>query len=434
MKRSPIGCERLRVDGRTWIRKRFCFAAGLFASSFLFSREMRAQEKEKEQVKGVLAEPLDAEAVREQITEIEKLKISLPDRGAVLYALARARQHLGETREALGLLKNCVALREGFDPTGSPEFLGLKGVKEFDDLVASVHRDFPEVSGARLAFRTEERDLIPEGLAYDPKRKVLYLSSLNRRKIVTIDVEGRTSDFLPGDVPGVLPILGIRLDPTDNTIWAASFEEAGRTELLHFDSRGALQGRFPPNGNSKYGFSDLVARNNGEIIVTDSLNNQVVRFNPRTHVFESIKISRPLFYPVGIALADDDRTLFVADALGIVRINLADGTSHDVDPGPRNTMAGAGGLYWYKSSLVAVQNGIGSPRIAMFKLSRDGSRVVRTIVLENRTQFTTLPTTGALNGSDFYFIANSQTDNLNGEKVMDVTKLAPIRIAVLRLP
>jgi hypothetical protein len=60
--------------------------------------------------------------------------------------------------------------------------------------------------------------------------------------------------------------------------------------------------------------------------------------------------------------------------------------------------------------------------------------VTRTTVLENRTQFTVLPTTGAIRGDDFYFIANSQIDNLNGDKIMDVTKLAAVRIAVVRLP
>jgi hypothetical protein len=54
-------------------------------------------------------------------------------------------------------------------------------------------------------------------------------------------------------------------------------------------------------------------------------------------------------------------------------------------------------------------------------------------VLENRTQFTTLPTTGAIHGNLFYFIANSQIDNLNNDKIMDVTALSPVRIAVVPL-
>jgi hypothetical protein len=141
-----------------------------------------------------------------------------------------------------------------------------------------------------------------------------------------------------------------------------------------------------------------------------------------------------LFYPNGIALTGDDHIIYFADAVGIVKMDLETGESRDVDPGPRSTLAGADGLYWRNGSMVAVQNGIGSPRIVYFKLSKDGNHVTQTTVLENRTQFTVLPTTGAVRGNDFYFIANSQIDNLNADKVMDVTKLAAIRIAVLRLP
>jgi hypothetical protein len=391
------------------------------------------QEKEKEQVKGVLAEPADAAEVREQIALLEELKSAVPGRGAVPFLLSIAKLHLGETREALELLKKSIEMKEGFDPSGDPAFLGLKGTKEFDDMVEQVHRDFPVVAQAHLAFVTEEKDLIPEGLAYDARQNLFYLSSLNRKKIVKIDSEGRVSDFVPGDRYGLLPVLGIRVDPADGSVWADSFEDAGRTELVHFDASGKLLERYAPKDQAKHGFNDLVVRRNGEVITTDSLNNQVVRFDPRTRTFTSLRAHRMLFYPNGIALADD-HTIYFADAVGIVKMDLEGGESRDVDPGPRNTLAGADGLYWHKGFLVAVQNGIGSPRIAAFKLSKDGNRVTQTIVLENRTPFTVLPTTGAIRGNDFYFIANSQIDNLNGDKVMDVTKLAAVRIAVLRLP
>lgn len=393
-----------------------------------------SQEKEKEQVKGARAEPADAAEVREQIKIVEKLKSVVPDRGAILYFLSTAKQHLGETREALSLLKECLALRAGFDPSGSPAFFGLKGTKEFDELTEKVRRDFPTVAKARLAFVTEEKDLIPEGLAYDEKQNLYYLGSLNRKKIVKINSEGRVSDFVPGDRYGLLPILGIRLDPTDGTVWADSFEDAGRTELLQFDSAGKLMGRYSPNDSAKHGFNDLVLRKNGEVITTDSLSNQVFRFDPRSQAFVPLATYRTLFYPNGIALADDDQTVYVADVVGIVKIDLPSGKSREVDPGPHNTLAGADGLYWHKGSLIAVQNGIGSPRVAAFKLSKDGNRVTETNVLENHTQFTVLPTTGALHGNEFYFMADSQIDNLNGDKVMDVTKLAAVRIAVVRLP
>jgi DNA-binding beta-propeller fold protein YncE len=409
----------------------FCLVAALLSLPL----SARSQEKEKEQIKGVLAEPDDAAEVRGQIAKVEKLLPQFVDRGAALYFLSSSKQHLGETLEALRLLKECLALHEGFDPSGSPSLQVLKGSKEFDDLVAGVHRDFPAVAQARLAFVTDEKDLVPEGLAYDSRQNIFYMSSLNRRKIVKITSEGRVSDFVPAGRDNLLPVLGIRLDPGDGSVWAASWSDAaGRSELLHFDPSGKLLGRYAPNDSAKHGLNDLVVRKNGELIITDSLSNQVFRFDPQSQAFFPLSLHRIVFYPNGIALADDDRTLYVADALGVLKIDLVDGGSRDVDPGPRSTLAGADGLYWYRGILVAVQNGIGSPRIASFRLSKDGSRVTQTNVLENRSAFTVLPTTGAIRSSDFYFIANSQIDNLNGDKIMDVTRLAVVRIAQVHLP
>jgi hypothetical protein len=401
--------------------------------AFLFTPPA-ALGQDPEEVKGAPAEPAEAQDIRDQIAAVEKLQRTLPDRGAALYFLAAAKQHLRETREALALLKECLALQEGFDPSGDPAFLGLKEIKEFAAQIENVHRDFPIVAQAREAVRTTEKDLVPEGLSYDAQRNVFYLSSLNRRKIVEIGRDGRTSDFVPADRYGLLPVLGIRMSPTDDTVWADSFTGSGRTELLHFDSAGKLLGRFKPEGSAKHGFNDLVIRKNGEVITTDSLANMVLRFDPAARTFSPLPLDRPLFYPNGITLSEDDHALYIADSLGVVRVDLANGESRDVDPGPRSTLAGIDGLYWHNGSLIGIQSGIGSPRVAAFRLSSDGLRVTRTTVLENRSNLCILPTTGAIRGSDFFFIANSQIDNMNNDKVMDVTRLEAIRIGVLRLP
>ncbi|MGH9743597.1 MAG: hypothetical protein ACRD51_14725 [Candidatus Acidiferrum sp.] len=380
------------------------------------------------------AEPADAREVRSQIAVVQKLQQTLPDRGAALYFLAVANEHLRDSLKALSLLKQCVSLQEGFDPSGDPAFLDLKESREFIALVEGVHRDFPAAFQAREAFRTTEKDLIPEGLAYDARRSVFYLSSLNRRKIVEIGRDGNISDFVPQARFGLLPVLGIRVDPNDDTVWADSFSDSGQTELLHFDGTGKLLGRFKPPGPAKHGFNDLVVRKNGEVITTDSLGNAVYQFEPASHIFKALPLHRPLFYPNGITLGGDNQTLYVADSLGVVEVDLANGQSYDVDPGPRSTLAGIDGLYWHNGSLIGIQNGIGSPRVASFRLSSDGLRVTRTTVLENRSHFCVLPTTGAIFGSDFFFIANSQIDNINDDKVMDVTRLEPVRVGVLRLP
>jgi len=168
--------------------------------------------------------------------------------------------------------------------------------------------------------------------------------------------------------------------------------------------------------------------------VTDTAGNQVYRFGPQKKVFQLLSLNRVLFQPNGITLSDDQQFLFVADQFGILRYEIKCRHSSDVSPGAFNTLAGADGLYWYKGSLVAIQNGIGSPRIAAFQLSDDGLRVTKTTILENRSAFTKLPTTGTIRDDKFYFIVNSQIDNLNGDRILDPTTLAPVRIGVLSLP
>ena len=392
---------------------------------------LRAQEEES---RGAPAEPSDAAEVREQIKFVEELLPNFPDRAGALYFLAIAHQHLHENVPALQRLKECLDLQAGFDPSGSQEFGAMKGDKEFDALVEKVHTAFPVESHARVSLFAEARDLVPEGLAWDDQRKIFYLGSLNLRKIIQITLESRSSDFVPADRDHLLPILGIRPNPSDGTVWAASFEDAGNTELLHFDSSGKLLGRFAPPDKAHHGFNDLVVRPGGEVLVTDSLAGLVFRFDPVKKTFVTLALHRRLIYPNGIALPSDDHTLYVADALGVIRVDLATMSSQDVDPGRRSTLAGVDGLYWRDGSLVAIQNGIGSPRVAVFKLSKDGLRVTRTTVLESRTALTELPTTGAIRGADFYFITNSQIDNLLNDKVRDVTRLAPIRIASVHLP
>lgn len=379
--------------------------------------------------------PDDAE-LRKQLATAQDLLGKTPDRASVLYFIATVHAQLREPHEAMVNLKECIAAKEGFDPVGDPAFAALRTSSDFQQLTEQVHKDFPKVSHAQIAFVTTEKDLIPEGLAYDPAEDLFYLGSMHLKKIVRIprQTPAKSSDFVAGNRYSILPVLGIRMDPRDNTVWAASGIENGITELLHFDESGALLGRFSPDQSHKHGFNDLVVLRDGAVFVTDTLGNQVFRFDPKTKAFQTLTFRRQPFMPNGIALADDQEFLYVADQFGILRYDLKNGRSAELFPGPSNTVAGADGLYWHKGSLIAVQNGIGSPRIVAFQLASDGLHVSKTTVLENRTAFTTLPTTGAIRGNDFYFIINSQVDNLNGDRVLDSTRLAPVRIGVLTLP
>lgn len=372
--------------------------------------------------------------IRTEMALAEKLLGKTPDRGAVLYFLAASHAQLQEPSEAMANLKQCIALKEGFDPSGEPAFVGLKESKDFLQLVEQAHKDFPVVSTAQPAFTTAEKDLVPEGLAYDARQDVLYLGSMHLKKIIQIPMQGKITDFVPSDRYNLLPVLGIRTGASDGSVWANSWMDNGKTELLHFDKSGTLLGKFSPPADGKHGLNDLVVLRDGNVLLTDTVANKLYRFDSKSHAFSEIKLSRDLFEPNGIALAGNSQTVYIADQLGVIRLDLNSGQSSEVDPGPKSTLAGADGLYWHNDRLIAVQNGIGTPRIAAFQLSNDGTHVTKTTILEYRTRYSVLPTTGALNGDDFYFIENSQLGNLNGDRILDVTKLEPVRIAKVRIP
>lgn len=374
----------------------------------------------------------DTERLRAEIQQVQGVLPKIADRGAALFLLAKRYAQLGDLAKALSLLKECISLDEGFYPAESPAFQPLKSNPEFRGLVEQVRQRYPPVHRARVAFTVPEEDLFPEGLAVDSMRHLFYMGSMHHKKIITITDSGKISDFVKSTLYGLLPLGGIKVDPSDHSVWAASDNDHD-SELLHFDVHGRLLRRFSPPGAGPHVLNDLVLHRSREIYVTDTLAHQVYRFDRETHNFAPLTLPRPLFYPNGIALSDDGNLLYVADSLGVFLVDLAKRTTVEVGGGQHNTLAGIDGLYWYKNSLLGVQYGTGSYRVVRWRLAPDGFRVVSTEILEHRTPLVSDPTTGAISRGKFYFIANTGIANLNDDKIVDPKKLEPIHIAVVSL-
>ena len=182
-----------------------------------------------------------------------------------------------------------------------------------------------------------------------------------------------------------------------------------------------------------YDLNDLVLRDQREIFTTDTEGHHVYRFDRASHTFASMTLWRPVFYPNGITLSADCNLLFIADMLGVIRVDLRTNESADVDPGVHNTLSGIDGLYWHNGGLLGVQYGTGEYRVMHWKLSPDGRKVTASETLEYRTDLISDPTTGAILGDNFYFIANTGIYNLEDDKIVDLNKLEPVHIAVIPL-
>src|SRR6516164_9483036 len=112
---------------------------------------------------------------RPTIQQIERELPTLADHGAGLFALARLYAQVGDTQKALALLKESLTTGEGFDPSGSEMLAPLRSNPEFTELAEQAQKQFPAVHKAKVAFTVPEKDLFPEGLAYDPAKHVFYM-------------------------------------------------------------------------------------------------------------------------------------------------------------------------------------------------------------------------------------------------------------------
>lgn len=66
--------------------------------------------------------------------------------------------------------------------------------------------------------------------------------------------------------------------------------------------------------------------------------------------------------------------------------------------------------------------------MTQFHLSPDGLRATSATILEYRSEFVASPTIGAVDGSKFYFMANTQLDNSKDGKIVDSNKSESVGI------
>ena len=95
-------------------------------------------------------------------------------------------------------------------------------------------------------------------------------------------------------------------------------------------------------------------------------------------------------------------------AKGIFLIDLATKKCLDLSPAPNITLLGIDGLYSYRGTLLAVQNGINPLRLVRLYLGKDLDRVDRLETIEANDPVFDEPTLGVLVKDSFYLIANSQ--------------------------
>ncbi len=295
----------------------------------------------------------------------------------VAYNLALIYAMLGKNDAALALWNEIADLKLGFHPGATRAFAPLAEMKGYAELVERIERNEPKVTRSKAVFTIKEPDLFPEGIACDERDGTLYISSVLKAKVVRIKAGGAVDDFIKSRQDGLCGTLGMKVDSKRHLLWVASSGSPadpatdGKSGLFAFDlATGKTVHKLLLSGAGAFLLNDLALDGSGHVYVTDTDTGAVMRTaNEFSSLIEFLPAGT-LAGPNGIAFSDDGKYLYVAaSGRGIAVVDMSTQRVTTVTPPDGAFVGGIDGLYFHKGALIAVQNGVGLPRIVRYQLA-----------------------------------------------------------------
>lgn len=261
-----------------------------------------------------------------------------------------------------------------------------------------------------------ERNLIPEGTAFDTSTETIYIGSTFKRKIVQITNDGKINDFIPEKYEDIGSVVGIEVDEDRGILWANTAHahevmpmtdpdpsKNWMTSICSFDLKTKkMLNKFNLLGEKAF-LNDITVTANGDVFATESVNGRIYRINPTTDSLELFLNPTGFDFLNGITYSDKHNSLFVSSVQGVLKIDINTKnylllkTSDGIDAG------GIDGLTVYENKLIGHQ----SSKVSLFYLDEIGNVIVKSEVLDSGEEFDS-STTGEIGNGFYYFIVNSQ--------------------------
>ena len=353
---------------------------------------------------------------RQLLAALTELLQRQPGHVGAIYVAARTAASLGDEAVALQWLDRLAAV--GLDDELDPDDFGaLAQTPAYRERAARFAAAAPPVGKVERTTEMRCGDLLPEGTAYDPRRREVLVSSGRGRTVVAVSMDGGCRDVVPSGDAGLLAVLGMSVDPATDSLWVASAAapfmidakpaEAGRATLSRIDlAKGRVAASYPLPGPGM--LNDLARARDGSVYVTESRGGAVYRLAPRSAALNAIVPPETFESPNGI-VALPDGSLLVADFDGLARI---------IDPaGPKPTverlatpgnlyLGGIDGLALADQRVIGIQNLVGRSRIWSLAIDTGQRRVADAkVLLRGHPDFLN-PTTGVVVDGRFVFVAD----------------------------
>jgi sugar lactone lactonase YvrE len=379
------------------------------------------------------------------LKHMEKAVALRPQSNDLKFLRARSYAVNGKTSEATKALNRLVDMGLLYNIETEKDFDGLRKEKSFQALMEKLKAKNKPINNSTVAFTIAEKDLIPEGIAYDPVENAFYLSSLNKHKVVRIDARGSVSDYIESRRDGLLPTVGMRVDAKRRVLWVCSGFGSPRADLdkslmgssgvFKYDLKtGKLIKKYMVPQKENHFLNDVALTPDGTVYISDSHVAGVYRIDSKIDKIERFLDFKDYMYPNGITYSPDTDKIFVACVDFVVAVDVKSKTISPLAHPGNIHISGSDGFYYYKNSLIGVQNSVTPVRVVRMQLDEKQMQVIGFKTLESNHPDFSVPTTGAIVGDSLYLIAASQLHRFDKTgKIAPLEQLIETKILKIKL-
>lgn len=374
----------------------------------------RSNELRKESIQKYLAK--DYQGFLTSTLNAVRLRKNHP---TLLYNTAIGYALTNKPDSSIFFLNKIADMHLYFDAGNDSDFVSLWNNEKFKDVVVRLNSSKEHKGQSGFAFSLPEKDLLTESVAYSPLTETFFVGSIHKRKIYSVSKNGDVQIFAESQKNDFGGVFGIKVDEANNLLWACTGylpqmknyneEQNGIGEIIKFDiNTKEIINKYRINEGDHL-FGDLTINSNGDVYVSDSRSNNIYIIKNGSDKIELLISSDNFVSLQGIDFSNDYKYLFAADyATGLYKIDLESMNVYSINIPENLTDLGLDGLYFYKNSIIGIQNGVQPQRVIKMNLDDSFNNVLSWEIIEANNEYFFEPTLGVLSGGEFYYIANSQ--------------------------
>lgn len=272
----------------------------------------------------------------------------------------------------------------------------------------------PDATSEAVRFTT--LPFTPAGLAYDAVSRRFIVGDRRARRLAVVDeFSHHVANLASAQSAGFGDIVAIEIDPRQGDLWVISANNP--QSILHklqLISGRSLGSYVPPERFGDVELVDVAATADNGVLALDRAGHRIFRLRPKAAAIE-LALTLPDDQPASIAPATDT-VVYVAQATGISRVDLASRVVSEVKPARGVDLSGITRLRWHNGALVGVQRSANGTFRAV-RIDLDGQSHAPAIRSLDTSAPAIDPTGATIAGGVLYYLAGTEGPEMTVRRV-----------------